>query len=148
MEIRRPFEDGVVFIHSPRGEYFSPKAAPGQAPPENTVVLEGPVRIAGMLRGEPVVGIGQSAVMRRSDLRTERKLIMTDVVLVTHGSLATARELSTDEQGRISAVDYRQQPKQSPAVAAALAALPRPLIFPEFRESDRQKRGIGEEPTP
>jgi hypothetical protein len=142
VEVRRPFEDGVIFIQSPKGEYFSPKSA--GAVSENTIVMDGPVRLSGMLRGEPVVGLGQSAVMRRSDLRAERKLVMTDVVLVTRGSLATARELTTDEQGRISVVDYRQEPKQSPAVANALAALPRPLVFPEFRESDRQRAGVEE----
>ncbi|MBA3709172.1 MAG: hypothetical protein H0W83_10185 [Planctomycetes bacterium] len=142
VEIRRPFEEGIVFIHSPKGQYSSPKAEAGSTAAENTIQLDGPVRIAGSWRGEPVVGLAQSAVMRRSQLRSDRRLDMTDVVLLTRGSLGTYRTLSFDEEGHMGFTTYHQEPKQSPALSAALAALPHPLVFPEFREADRQRGGI------
>jgi hypothetical protein len=124
--IRHPFQDGLVYIQAPRGDY--------DANGPDTIVFTGPVRLSGTLQGEPMIGLAAKAVMRRVDQRME----LTQVELLSHGSIATTQRMFIDRAGRADTRPYRFEKVPGPAaVSAALAALPHPMVFPEIKEGDR-----------
>jgi hypothetical protein len=150
LRVRRPFGTGVVFLQSPRGEYRKDAS--------DEVALEGPVRLAGSMNGEPFIGVGERAVLHHETGQIEligdeapaaeqdpRRL----AVVVLRGSAARSRHFVFDDianpgvvQGtklkgaqsmRMSTAPYAfNQAADVPAVALALAALPHPLVMPDL----------------
>ena len=150
LRVRKPFDEGVVYLQSPRGEY--------RKDADDLVILEGPVRLAGSMGGEPFIGVGERAVLHRDSGQVEligdespdaAKDLRRQAVVVTRGSAARSRHFVFDDfvvpqtapgqrikgakrQLRMSTKPYPfQQAADVPAVALALAALPHPLIVPE-----------------
>jgi hypothetical protein len=149
LRVRRPFDDGVVYLSAPKGQY--------DREPQESVTLSGPVRLSGAMGGEPFVGVGERAVFSRATGQVE--LIgdespehendrLTKATVFTHGAAARSRHFLFDNfivpstpgqriQGnqkslRMTTAPYKfTQAADAPAVATALAALPHPLVIPE-----------------
>jgi hypothetical protein len=148
MRVRRPFSDGVVCLDSPNGEFHKKSA--------EAMLLNGPVHISGVLHEEPLVGVAARAVVHEDGTielfgegsappgpgigPEERRLV--EVALIYHGSVMRSWRfrisgLKTNASERtVMDIDSRPYPfttaAESPAVAAGLAALPRPLALPEL----------------
>jgi hypothetical protein len=149
LRVRRPFDEGVVYLSSPKGQY--------DREPRERVSLDGPVRISGAMGGEPFVGVGQRAEFSRETgqvelLGDESPEAENDprkkAIVFTHGAAARSRHFlfdnfivpstpgqrikGTQKSLRMTTAPYRfVQAADAPAVATALAALPHPLVIPE-----------------
>jgi hypothetical protein len=149
IRVRRPFDDGVVYLQAPRGQY--------DREPKEQVILEGPVRLSGVMGGEPFVGVGERASYVRSlgqvelvgdeseaGLKDRRR----QAIVLLHGAAVRSRHFvfdnftaptnpgqrikGADKSLRMSTVPYEMHGAADvPAVALALAALPHPLAIPE-----------------
>jgi hypothetical protein len=149
LRLRKPFDEGVVYLQAPRGEY--------RKDADVLVALDGPVRLAGSMGGEPFIGVGERALLHRDTgqvelLGDETPAGIEDprrqAVVVTRGAAARSRHFvfddfvtpagpaqkpkATKRQLRMSTMPYAfKQAADVPAVAVGLAALPHPLVIPE-----------------
>lgn len=133
LRVRSPYADGVVVLEAPSGTYAKDE--------RDTLKLEGPVRISGSMRGDPIAGAAHRATVRDADRAIE--LFGADgvgaaedehrqVTLVLYGRTARAwsfRIDGLDRKGgsmRIDSTPHRTTAGLgAPAVTAALAALPK-----------------------
>ncbi len=140
--IRRPVPDGVACVQAPSATY--------RRRAEDAITLSGPpdqvrpIRLSGQLRGVPFAGVARAAVLKSA----ERVLRLTDVVIQYAGKTTIVPVVDVTERDQIlghggngsfhvSAISRpdRQEPSRyqpAPAVAAMLAALPRPATVPEI----------------
>ena len=150
LTVRRPFPEasgdtshhaGVLVLTSPQGTY-------DRQTHDATLALDGPVRFSGEIQGEPLVGAAAHGTVQRAQNSLELQgeagaEALQDperqVMILFHGQvmrswryLITTLAAGTPQQH----VDIDSSPypssmaDEAPAVAAALAALPRPLILP------------------
>lgn len=117
---RMPQADGTVLIASPQALYVSGS--------KSSVTLQGPVKLIGVMHGEPVVGRAEGAEV---DQR-KRTVLFTDVELFYRGVLNTAPK-AVASQGNVQFIGRMHGQSAPAALVAALYALPRPLEFPPLR---------------
>ncbi len=149
LQVRRPFDNGVIYLESPDGEYARREGG-------SLTTLEGPVHLSGTLRhagvaagsgGDPFVGVADRAVVHRTKDDNVIELIggpkpAEQVRLLMRGTVSRAERMyihdPTTVAGksrnlRIDSMPYAfNQAPDAPTVALALAALPHPLLLPEL----------------
>ena len=125
--MRLPASDGVVYIAAESGIY-SEKAV-------DTITLSPPVHFTGVWRGLPLAGRADTAII---DHRTHA-MLLTGVEVVYAGLTQTTPWAKVLENQAISFGKFDRttsagdHPHSTLAMVAALAALPQPLVLPEFR---------------
>ena len=127
--VRMPFEPGTLFIAAPRAEYEA-------AGDKVRVRLHGDdrarLKISGEKGGEPLIGTAEESWYDG----TEGALYLTKVELYSGGlrqryeRVRVVKDIAYDVQGRTIG------DRPPPGLHAVLAALPRPLRYPEFRRGD------------
>ena len=128
--MRLPASDGVVYIAAADGTYSE------QA--EVTITLSAPVHFTGVWRGLPLAGRADTATIDHKTHAMELK----GVEVVYAGLTQTTPWAKVLENQAISfgkfdrsasAGETGDHPHSTLAMVAALAALPQPLVLPEFR---------------
>ena len=125
--MRLPASDGVVYIAAASGVY-SEKGV-------DTIVLSAPVHFTGVWRGLPLAGLADTATI---DHKTHA-MTLTGVEVVYAGLTQTTPWAKVLENQAITfgkfdrSVSSGDHPHSTLAMVAALAALPQPLVLPEFR---------------
>jgi len=115
VQIRRPLEDGEIWIHAPTGHFH----AEGDADKRPSVTLQGPVHLTGVVRGVPVSGSAATA-----DVPPGRSVIvLTDVHLVRGGMLMTTPRAELSDKLMVAEGPVSIAPG-APAMAAVLGAVP------------------------
>jgi hypothetical protein len=150
LTVRRPFPDngsdgarhaGVLVLTSPHGVYDRQQH-------DAVLSLEGPVRFSGEMQGEPLVGAAAYGEAHRAadalELRGENTPGAVDdpsrqVTILFHGRIMRSWQyrigtIGTGTPQQHIDIDSKPYPAavadEAPALATALAALPRPLILP------------------
>ncbi len=128
--MRLPASDGVVYIAAASGLY-SEKGV-------DTITLSAPVHFTGVWRGLPLAGRADTATI---DHRTHA-MMLTGVEVVYAGLTQTTPWAKVLENQAISFGKFDRSASAGAsgdhahstlAMVAALAALPQPLVLPEFR---------------
>lgn len=128
--MRLPASDGVVYIAADSGIYSERDEA--------TITLSEPVHFTGMWRGLPLAGRADRATIdHRTHVMSLTRVEATYAGLNQTTPWATVLENQAITFGpfdRSAADGHASDPPHSTlAVVAALAALPQPLLLPEFR---------------
>lgn len=131
--LRVPHERGVVFLAASRAMYGAGlggvKPASGRVLP---VEFAPPVHVSGVLDGEPLAGVAQQVRIEPSSQQLE----LRQVELVHRGGwLRAPVAVVAHESRHVSTPEGQEIVNAHPALTAALAALPRPLVFPELTEA-------------
>ncbi len=127
--VRMPFQGGTMFIAAPRASYV-------RETERMQVRLEGDQRarlkISGEVGGEPLIGTAAEAWYDDID----KTLILEYVELYVGGRGQTHERVRVVSDQMYHFEGRTVQDAPPPGLAAVLAALPRPLVYPEFRRGD------------
>jgi hypothetical protein len=157
--MRLPGSDGVVYVTAPYAFYQKPEAAadgslatpaPTSAPTsakdtnqENDRIImgadpdqpvDGPVRFIGTWSGDAIMGRAAKAVFESA----ERRMRLDQVEFTVNGlrqrtEKAAITKAQSDPYGELAFGELARMP-DAPALTAALAALPSPLVLPPMRQ--------------
>ncbi len=115
VQVRRPLADGELWIHAPIGRFH----ADGADGRRQSVTLQGPVHVTGVLRGIPLSGSAATA-----DVPPGRAVIvLTDLQIVRGGLLMTTPHAELSD-GQLVASGPVSLAPGAPAMAAVLGAVP------------------------
>lgn len=115
VQVRRPLADGELWIHAPTGRFH----ADGDQGARQSVALQGPVHLTGVLRGVPVSGSAATADVPPGT----SVLVLTDLQLVRGGMLMTTPHAELSD-GRLVASGPVSMAPGAPAMAAVLGSVP------------------------
>jgi hypothetical protein len=127
--MRLPGEDGVVYVYAPRALYD--RGAKDEvilgADPQRPV--DGPVRFIGVWNGDPFMGRAAQAVFEEAKHR-----MRLDQVEITAKGLHQRTAWAAITQSQSVPFGELVRLPDAPALTAALAALPSPLVLPPMRQ--------------
>ncbi len=127
--VRMPFQGGTLFIAAPRARYE-------RSAERMQVRLEGDQRarlkISGELGGEPLIGTAAEAWYDDID----KTLILERVELYVGGGSEIHKHVRVISDQTLNFRGKASHDVPPPGLATVLAALPRPLVYPEFKRGD------------
>jgi hypothetical protein len=119
--VRMPDPDGVMYVQAPHALY--------RAEARSSLIMDGPdpypVRFAGAYHGVPVVGRAHQALLDR-----QTRTMVFDQVEVVHDCICQVTDWVRLREDHALLFGPLRRAPDTPAVFAALAALPAPLVFP------------------
>lgn len=151
--MRLPGSDGVVYVTAPYAVYQKPEPTeeassasahkatttppPEGSPEKNGIVMgadpkqpiDGPVRFIGVWSGELIMGRAAQAVFEG----TERRMRLDQVEFTVKGLRQRTAWAAITQHQTIPFGELLRMP-DAPALTAALAALPSPLVLPPMRQ--------------
>lgn len=119
--VRRPLDDGVLYVHADQAAAGGGKG----------IELPGPVHLSGLWRGLPFTGTAARAAMPAGG-----RLQLSDLRLAHGGQLASVPSATADRT-RIELGGPLAAAPGAPAIATALAALPPAPATPLLSPGDR-----------
>lgn len=127
--MRLPNDSGVVYVIAPWASYNRGNADAIVMGAEKDRPLDGPVRFIGTWNNELFMGRAQGAVFEEA----KRRMRLDHVEIIVSGSRQRTdwAALSQDQSPSFGPTEPLPM---SPALTAALAALPAPLVFPPMRQ--------------
>jgi hypothetical protein len=144
--MRLPGSEGVIYVSAPYAIYQKPEVAPQPADQENVATvspakdnivlgadpakpIDGPVRFIGTWAGEVIMGRAAQAVFEG----TERRMRLDQVEFTGKGLRQRTAWVALTQDQTVPFGELVRMP-DAPALTAALAALPSPLVLPPMRQ--------------